>query len=111
LSHGGICASPVAEWRIEELEAKLGEPPMTPHNSSCVDGYFEEMNLATIRVDDPTRIKLMGHSEILRGHVASIARAINVANAHPANSGGGQGQLDRHVDAPGSAHPGSHSYR
>ena len=45
------------------------------------------MNPATIRVDDPTRIKLIGHSEILRGHVESIARAINVANAHPATQG------------------------
>jgi multidrug resistance efflux pump len=53
-------------------------------NSYWVDGYFEETNLAPIRVGDPTRIKLMGHSEILRGHVGSIGRAINVANAQPA---------------------------
>ncbi len=56
-------------------------------NSFWVDGYFEETNLAPIRVGDPTRIKLMGHSEILRGHVESIARAINVANAQPATQG------------------------
>jgi multidrug resistance efflux pump len=56
-------------------------------NSFWVDGYFEETNLAPIRVGDPTRIKLMGHSEILRGHVGSIARAINVANAQPATQG------------------------
>jgi multidrug resistance efflux pump len=56
-------------------------------NSYWVDGYFEETNLAPIRVGDPTRIKLMGHSTILRGHVDSIARAINVANAQPAAQG------------------------
>jgi multidrug resistance efflux pump len=56
-------------------------------NSFWVDAYFEETNLAPIRVGDPARIKLMGHSEILRGHVESIARAINVANAQPATQG------------------------
>jgi len=56
-------------------------------NSFWVDGYFEETNLAPIRVGDPARIKLMGHSKILSGHVDSIARAINVANAQPATQG------------------------
>jgi len=55
--------------------------------SFWVDGYFEETNLAPIRVGDPTRIELMGHSEILRGHVDSIAPPINVANAQPATQG------------------------
>jgi multidrug resistance efflux pump len=56
-------------------------------NSFWVDGYFEETNLAPIRVGDPARIKLMGHNGIARGHVDSIARAINVANAQPAAQG------------------------
>ena len=56
-------------------------------NSFWVDGYFEETNLAPIRVGDLTRIKLMGHGKILRGHVDSIARAISVANAQPAAQG------------------------
>lgn len=56
-------------------------------SSFWVDGYFEETNLAPIRVGDPARIKLMGHNEIVRGHVDSIARAINVANAQPATQG------------------------
>jgi multidrug resistance efflux pump len=55
--------------------------------SFWVDGYFEETNLAPIRVGDPAQIKLMGHSQIMRGHVDSIARAINVANAQPASLG------------------------
>ena len=56
-------------------------------NSFWADGYFEETNLAPIRVGDPAQIKLMGYSQIVRGHVDSIARAINVANAQPNNQG------------------------
>jgi multidrug resistance efflux pump len=56
-------------------------------NSFWVDGYFEETNLAPIRVGDPAEIKLMGHSQTVRGHVDSIAHAINVANAQPNNQG------------------------
>src|SRR4029077_17707476 len=33
------------------------------------------------------RIKLMGYDQIVRGHVDSIARAINVANAQPNHQG------------------------
>jgi multidrug resistance efflux pump len=56
-------------------------------DSYWVDGYFEETNLAPIRVGDPAQIKLMGHPQILRGHVDSIARAINVSNAQPNSQG------------------------
>ena len=56
-------------------------------NSFWVDGYFEETNLAPIRVGDRAQIKLMGHNQIVRGRVDSIARAINVANAQPNNQG------------------------
>jgi hypothetical protein len=52
-------------------------------DSFWVDGYFEETNLAPIQVGDPASIKLMGNSQIVRGHVGSIARGINVANAQP----------------------------
>jgi multidrug resistance efflux pump len=56
-------------------------------NSFWVDGYFEETNLAPIRVGDAARIKLMGYNQVVRGHVDSIARAISVANAQPNNQG------------------------
>jgi multidrug resistance efflux pump len=55
--------------------------------SFWVDGYFEETTLAPIRVGDPAQIKLIGHDQIVRGHVDSIARAINVANAQPNSQG------------------------
>jgi multidrug resistance efflux pump len=56
-------------------------------NSFWVDGYFEETTLAPIRIGDQARIKLMGYSQIVRGHVDSIARAINVSNAQPNTQG------------------------
>jgi multidrug resistance efflux pump len=56
-------------------------------DSFWVDAYFEETNLDPIRVGDPAQIKLMGYSQIMRGHVDSIARAITVSNARPGNEG------------------------
>jgi multidrug resistance efflux pump len=56
-------------------------------NSFWVDGYFEETNIAPIHVGDPAKIKLMSHNQIVRGHVDSIARAINVSNAQPNHQG------------------------
>src|SRR5262249_15059399 len=55
--------------------------------SFWVDGYFEETKHAPIRAGDPATSKLMGHSQIVRGHVDSVARAINVSNAQPNNQG------------------------
>jgi multidrug resistance efflux pump len=86
--------SPVDGY-VTNLSAQLGDYvnvgvntiSLVDANSFWVDGYFEETNLAPIRVGDPAEIKLMGHSQIVRGHVDSIARAINVANAQPNNQG------------------------
>jgi multidrug resistance efflux pump len=56
-------------------------------DSFWVDGYFEEINLEGIREGDPASVKLMGYSQIVRGHVDSIARGINVENAQPNQQG------------------------
>ena len=56
-------------------------------DSFWVDGYFEESNLESIREGDPATIKLMGYSQLVRGHVDSISRGINVLNARPNASG------------------------
>jgi RND family efflux transporter MFP subunit len=82
--------SPVNGW-VTNLLAQQGDYATIGRNlislvdadSFWVDGYFEETNLGGIQVNDPARIKLLGHSAILHGHVDSIARAINVANAQP----------------------------
>jgi RND family efflux transporter MFP subunit len=86
--------SPVNGW-VTNLLAQLGdyanvgtnEISLVDAHSFWIGGYFEETNLAPIRVCDPASIKLMGYSQILRGHVDSIARGINVPNARPNSAG------------------------
>jgi multidrug resistance efflux pump len=86
--------SPVNGW-VTNLLAQLGDYATVGENiislvdadSFWIDGYFEETNLEPIRVGDPASVKLMGYSEIVRGHVDSIARGINVANAQPNQQG------------------------
>jgi RND family efflux transporter MFP subunit len=56
-------------------------------DSFWVDGYFEETNLGAIQQGDPANIKLMGYGQVVQGHVGSIARGINVANAQPDQAG------------------------
>jgi RND family efflux transporter MFP subunit len=56
-------------------------------NSFWVDGYFEETNLEKIHEGDPAKIKLMGYSEIIHGHVGGLSRGINVPNAQPDQAG------------------------
>jgi RND family efflux transporter MFP subunit len=86
--------SPVNGW-VTNLLAQLGDYANVGANiislvdadSFWVDGYFEETNLEPIRVGDPAGIKLMGYSQTVWGHVDSIARGINVANAQPNGQG------------------------
>src|SRR5437660_1888352 len=86
--------SPVNGW-VTNLLAQLGdyanvgqnEISLVDADSFWVDGYFEETNLEPIQVGDPASVKLMGYSQIVRGHVGSIARGINVANAAPNGQG------------------------
>lgn len=86
--------SPVNGW-VTNLLAQLGDYANVGQNlislvdadSFWVDGYFEETALDRIHVGDPAEIKLMGYHQIIRGHVGSIARGINVANAQPNGQG------------------------
>jgi multidrug resistance efflux pump len=67
----------------------VGEKSLSVVNADSfwVDGYFEETNLERIREGDPATIKLMGYRQLIRGHVDSVARGIDVANAQPDPSG------------------------
>jgi RND family efflux transporter MFP subunit len=56
-------------------------------NSFWVDGYFEETSLEKIHENDPAKIKLMGYSGIIHGHVSGLSRGINVPNAQPDQAG------------------------
>ncbi len=86
--------SPVNGW-VTNLLAQLGDYANVGQNiislvdadSFWVDGYFEEINLGSIHVGAPAEVKLMGYSQTVRGHVDSIARAINVSNAQPNQQG------------------------
>ena len=86
--------SPVNGY-VTNLLAQLGDYATVGQNkislvdadSFWVDGYFEETSLGSIRVGDPASIKLMGYDQIVRGHVGSIARGINVSNAQPNGEG------------------------
>jgi len=86
--------SPVNGW-VTNLLAQLGDYAtvgqdkisVVDADSFWVDGYFEETNLDRIQVGDPANVKLMGYSQIVRGHIGSIARGINVANAQPNGQG------------------------
>jgi len=82
--------SPVNGWVTNLLVqqgdyANVGQNVISVVNADSfwVEGYFEETNVAPIRVGDRADIKLMGYRQIVRGHVDSIARAINVPNAQP----------------------------
>lgn len=84
-----------ANGYVTNLLAQLGDYATVGTNiislvdadSYWIDGYFEETNLEPISVGAGVGIKPMGYSQILRGHVDSIARGINVANAKPNRQG------------------------
>jgi multidrug resistance efflux pump len=69
--------------------ATIGQMKISVVNADSfwVDGYFEETNLGAIQEGDPANIKLLGYRQVVHGHVASIARGINVANAQPNQAG------------------------
>jgi multidrug resistance efflux pump len=89
-----VIRSPV-NGSVTNLLAQRGNYAITGQNvisitdadSFWIDGYFEESSLDQIHFGDPAEIKLMGYRQILHGRVASIAKAINVANAQPNGQG------------------------
>src|ERR1700720_1837432 len=82
--------SPVNGY-VTNLLAQLGdfanvgqsEISVVDADSFWIDGYFEETNVSSIQEGDAAKIKLMGYSPVIYGHVSSIARGINVPNAQP----------------------------
>jgi RND family efflux transporter MFP subunit len=86
--------SPVNGY-VTNLLARLGDYANIGQNkisvvdadSYWIDGYFEESSLARIQEGDPATVKLMGYRQLVRGHVGSFARAINVPNAQPNQEG------------------------
>jgi multidrug resistance efflux pump len=73
--------SPVNGW-ITNLLTQVGDYAGVGRNvisvvdadSFWIDAYFEETRLSLIREGDIAKIKLMGHSELILGEVAGLAR-------------------------------------
>jgi multidrug resistance efflux pump len=86
--------APVNGW-VTNLSAQLGDYAtvgqtqiaLVDADSFWVDAYFEETYLGNIHENDPASIKLMGYSQLVRGHVTGLARGISVANAQPNGQG------------------------
>jgi RND family efflux transporter MFP subunit len=86
--------SPVNGWVTNLLAqredfASVGQKliSLVDADSFWVDAYFEETLLHSIHSGDRAKVRLMGYRHIVIGHVASIARAINVPNAQPNDQG------------------------
>jgi RND family efflux transporter MFP subunit len=58
------------------VSAGKGVMALVDSDTLHVEGYFEETKLPRIRVGAPARIRLMGDSQQLTGHVESIAAGI-----------------------------------
>ena len=78
--------SPVNGW-VTNLLVQFGDYANVGQNlitivdadSFWIDGYFEETTLGSIHEGDPAEAKLLGYSQVVRGHVDSIARGISSA--------------------------------
>src|SRR5882762_9676283 len=89
-----VIRSPVNGY-VTNLLAQLGDYAtvgqklisLMDADSFWVDGYFEETSLGRIHDSDPATVKLMGYSQLVRGHVGGVARGINIPNAQPDQAG------------------------
>ena len=86
--------SPV-NGRITNLGARTGDYAnvgrtllsIVDIDSFWVDAYFEETSLHAIEEGASARVKLMGYSDVIEGHVGSVASGINVANSRADQTG------------------------
>ena len=89
-----VVRSPVNGY-VTNLLAQLGDYAtvgqklisVVDSDSFWVDGYFEETSLRRIQDGDAATVKLMGYSQLVRGHVGGVARGINIPNAQPDQAG------------------------
>jgi multidrug resistance efflux pump len=89
-----VIRSPVNGY-VTNLLAQLGDYAnvaqriisVVDADSFWIDGYFEETSLGKINEGDPAAVKLMGYSQVVRGHVGGVARGIDIPNAQPDQAG------------------------
>jgi RND family efflux transporter MFP subunit len=80
---------------VTNLQARIGDYAVVGQRditvvdstSFWVDGYFEETELHAIHDGDAAHVHLMGWNGVIDGHVAGVARGIQVANATADASG------------------------
>src|SRR3984893_13862711 len=89
-----VVRSPVNGY-VTNLLAQLGDYAnvgqrlisLVDADSFWIDAYFEETSLGRILEGDPATVKLMGYSQLVRGHVGGVARGINIPNVQPDPAG------------------------
>src|SRR4030088_306312 len=89
-----VIRSPVNGY-VTNLLAQLGDYAnvgqklisLVDADSFWIDAYFEETSLGRILEGDPATVKLMGYSQLIRGHVGGVARGLNIPNAQPDQAG------------------------
>jgi RND family efflux transporter MFP subunit len=89
-----VIRSPVNGY-VTNLLAQLGDYAtvgqklisVVDTDSFWIDGYFEETSLSRIHEGDTAIVRLMGYSQLVRGHVGGVARGINIPNAQPDQAG------------------------
>jgi multidrug resistance efflux pump len=87
-----VC-SPVDGF-VNDRTVRVGDYVNTGHpvlsvvdrHSFHVDGYFEETKLSRIHIGQPVKIEVMGESQLLHGHVQSIAAGIEDRDRAPGSN-------------------------
>jgi len=74
----------LAQRQIDTLNAQRASAEASLAQANA---QRDQAALGSIREGDPAKLKLMGYSDIVRGHVDSIARGINVPNAQAGPQG------------------------
>src|SRR5258705_12733411 len=103
-----VIRSPVNGY-VTNLLAQLGDYAavgqklisIVDANSFWIDGYFEETSLGRIHDGDPATVKLMGYSQLVRGHVGGVSPAIHTLNVPPALAGGVATSRPKNLDTCG----------
>ncbi len=79
---------------VNDRTVRVGDYVNTGHpvlsvvdsRSFHVDGYFEETKLSRIHIGQPVKIEVMGESQLLHGHVQSIAAGIEDRDRTPGSN-------------------------
>src|SRR6202051_3105386 len=89
-----VVRSPVNGY-VTNLLAQLGDYAtvgqrlisLVDADSFWIDAYFEETSLGRIVEGAQATAKMMGYSQLVRGHVGGVARGINIPNVQPDPAG------------------------